>query len=346
MKAKKTKSGKWHCRPVDHYEYVNGKRRVVLASITRDTKQEALRAAYAYRKGTKRPSGVTVGEAVEKYIQSKTPVLSPSTLRGYETHCRLSYSSIADLPLSDLTNEVLQNWVSEYSLSHSPKGVANANALLTSAITMFEPDVHFHITLPQRQPPDLYAPTDEDIKILLDHIKGTELEKAVLLAAFGTFRRGEICALERSDIIGNTVHISKSLVKGESGLYVLKRPKTPQSNRTVELPSQVIKIVLSGSDTDRIVNMTPGQVTDRFRKEVRRCGITPFRFHDLRAYAISMRHAIGIPDQYIMRDSGHKSDRVMKQSYRRAMDDKQKQFTQIINSHVENLLSDATNLQH
>ena len=114
MKAVKTKSGKWHCRVVDHYEYEGKKRRIVFASITRDTKQEALRAAYAYKKDQKRPAGMTVGEAVEKYVEVKTPVLSPATLRGYDIHSRLSYNLIRDLPLSELTSELLQEWVSDY----------------------------------------------------------------------------------------------------------------------------------------------------------------------------------------------------------------------------------------
>lgn len=324
---------------MDHYEVVNGKRRVILASITRDTKQEALRAAYAYKKNQKRPSGMTVGEAVDRYIEVKAPVLSPSTLRGYESHARHSFGAIADLSIDDLRTDVVQEWISAYSLKHSPKSVANARTLLSSAVSMFVPDLHFKVTLPQRQPPTLYTPTDDDVRRLIAYTEGTEMERAILLAAFGTLRRGEVCALERSDIEGNAVSVSKSIVRDSSGTWLVKRPKTPQSNRTIVLPSEVVRRVLSGTDAGRLVSMTPGQLTDCFRRIVRACGLPPFRFHDLRAYAVSMRHALGVPDQYIMQDGGYKSDRVMKQAYRRAMADKQREFSLVVNSHIEKMLS-------
>jgi integrase len=57
--------------------------------------------------------------------------------------------------------------------------------------------------LPAKKKPDLYTTPDEDIKKLLNHIEGKELETAVLLAAFGPLRRGEICALTSDDIKGN-----------------------------------------------------------------------------------------------------------------------------------------------
>jgi len=39
--------------------------------------------------------------------------------------------------------------------------------------------------LPEKTVPKLHIPTDKELKLILDKIKGTELEKAVLLAAFG-----------------------------------------------------------------------------------------------------------------------------------------------------------------
>lgn len=62
--------------------------------------------------------------------------------------------------------------------------------------------------------PDLYCPSDDDIKKLLKHVAGTDLEIAILLAAFGPMRRGEICALESSDIKGSKVSVTKSMVMG------------------------------------------------------------------------------------------------------------------------------------
>lgn len=50
----------------------------------------------------------------------------------------------------------------------------------------------------------------------------------------------------------------------------------------------------------RLIKATPDQITHRFLRAIKSSGLPPFRFHDLRHYAASIMHAIGVPDQYIM----------------------------------------------
>ena len=101
----------------------------------------------------------------------------------------------------------------------SPKSVQNAYGLLSASPDMFAPELTIKVRLPQQQKPDLYCPNDDDIKKLLDHIKGTELGLSVLLAAIGPMRRGETAPLESSDIIGNIVYVRKSMVEGPHGSW-------------------------------------------------------------------------------------------------------------------------------
>jgi integrase len=56
-------------------------------------------------------------------------------------------------------------------------------------------------------------------------------------------------------------------------------------------------------------------------RALNRAGLPHFRMHDLRHYAASILHAIGIPDQYIMDRGGWRTDNVMKNVYRDALDD-------------------------
>ena len=84
---------------------------------------------------------------------------------------------------------------------------------------MFAPELTIKVRLPQQQKPDLYCPNDDDIKKLLDHIKGTELGLSVLLAAIGPMRRGETAPLESTDIIGNILYVRKSMVEGPHGSW-------------------------------------------------------------------------------------------------------------------------------
>lgn len=343
MKAVKTKSGKWQCRPVDHYEYdADGKRRVVLACITRDSKAECLQAGYDYQKDHKKRevSPLTFSGALEKYIQLREPVLSPSTVKAYKSVQRTAFSSLDDIPLQDITSEILQAWISKYSADHSSKSVSNANGLVASVMKMFRPDARFDVRLPQKTVPALYTPTDQDVKQLLTAVSGTDLERAVLLASLGTLRRGEVCALTFDDISGSVVSVNKSMVRTPDEKWIIKPPKTTQSVRSVEYPPEAIKIIIKDRKKgERIVSMSPDAITKEFQKKRKAAGLPYFRFHDLRAYSASIRHALGIPDQYIMQAGGWKTDTVLKQIYRRTMADKSEEFTAVANSHFSDLLS-------
>lgn len=61
---------------------------------------------------------------------------------------------------------------------------------------------------------------------------------------------------------------------------------------------------------------------------MKRSGVPPFRFHDLRHYCASIQHALGIPDAYIMQRGGWQSDAILKDVYRHTMDDKQQAMNQ------------------
>lgn len=282
---------------------------------------------------------LTVSEAVLRYIESKTHVLSPSTLKAYhslrENH--IEGSALGAVYLNDLTIKDVQIWISDLSRGHSPKSVRNMAALVRSSVEMFLPDFKWKVTLPQAVPSNLYCPSDKDVKRLLDEIrdKDPEMYRAVLLAAFGPMRRSEICALTSDDIRGNMVTVSKALVYDEVGALTVKTTKTVSSNRVIEYPSFVIE-ALSGVN-GRIITSAPDVLSNRFKRTVKRLGGPQFRFHDLRHYAASIMHAIGVPDQYIMERGGWATDVVMKRVYRNVIDIEQKKQTKIINKHFQEL---------
>lgn len=316
----------------------NGKRRY--KSFTAPTKKQAQAIAQEWKANRNHkhtdPENLTVHDAIGKYLDVKRAVLSPSTIRGYEGLQRNYFSGdFGRRKLESLTNSVVQLWISDLSARLSPKTVRNAYALFTASLDMFYPDFHVQATLPAKKRPELYCPSDEDVKKLLKHIKGTELEIAVLLAAFGPLRRGEICALEDTDIHGNTITVNKSMVQGPDRAWVIKQPKTYGSYRDVEFPDFVIERI-SGIN-GRIIKATPSRITGRFIKAIESTDIPRFRFHDLRHYSASIMHAIGVPDQYILQRGGWISDNVMKSVYRNVIDLEAAKQNKKINEHFKDM---------
>lgn len=333
-KAKKLPSGSWRVQVFD-YKDVDGKRHY--KSFTAPTKREAQFAAaeWAAGKSTTIAENLTIYEAVTRYIDAKRDVLSPSTVVLYEQIQRDYFKSIGITRLKDLSNTYLQLWVSDLSKNLSPKSVRNAHGLMSATLDMFLPDFRIKTTLPAKKKSNLYTPSDSDIKTLLNHISGTELEIAVLLAAFGPMRRGEICALTSADIEGDIVDVNKSMVLGPGRIWTIKQPKTYSSYRKIKYPKFVIDRI-TGID-GRIIKATPEQITNRFRRAVRSSGLPHFRFHDLRHYSASIMHAIGIPDQYILQRGGWETDNVMKTVYQNVIDMESTKQNKKILKHFEKM---------
>ena len=80
-KAKKLPSGSWRVQVYAGEE--NGKRKY--KSFTAPSRKEAeyLAAEWARDRKDRERGNITVREAIDRYIKSKEPVLSPSTIRGY-----------------------------------------------------------------------------------------------------------------------------------------------------------------------------------------------------------------------------------------------------------------------
>lgn len=332
-KAKKLPSGSWRAQVYDYVDS-NGKR--YYRSFTADTKKEAeyLAAEFALNKKEAIHGNIKVNEAIEDYINAKENVLSPSTLLGYKRY-KTYFNEIKDLKLSQLNNNIIQSWVGNLSAKHSPKTVHNAHGLLSAVLknnNSFVPDT----ALPQKIKPLITVPRDEDVLLLINFFSEVDADmlRAVYLAAYGTLRRSEVCALEAGDIHGEIIHVHKAVVYDKNRNWVTKTTKTVSSDRFVRLPKFVID---SFPKEGKIVNLTPGILSDRFRKSFAKIGLKAFRFHDLRHYSASIMHAIGVPDQYIMERGGWSSDTVLKQIYRGTITNYQEQYTNLTNDYFSKL---------
>lgn len=322
--AKKLPSGSWRVL-VYTGKTADGKRQY--QSFTAPTKKQAEYLAAEYQATKKRPASDdrTLAECYARYIEIKRNTLSPTTVLEYERAAARDFPELMPMKLSKITQEAVQSAVNVAAASHSPKSVRNAHGLLSAVLRMFAPEISINTRLPQPKKSEIYVPTDADIERLISGIRGTELEKAVLLAAFGSLRRSEVCALTVSDISGNIVSVTKALVWSDAGMWEIKQPKSKAGYREITLPRFVIERLTPAEGTDRIVNLVPTSITNFFAKALRRAGMPHFRFHDLRHYQASILHAMGVPDKYIMERGGWKTDSTLKNIYQHTMSDKRRE---------------------
>ena len=263
----------------------------------------------------------TFSDACLAYIDLKDNVLSPSTITGYRSVFRALSSGIKECLLVDMTAVIVQKEINDYSSSHSPKSVRNMHGFISAVLSVYRPSLVLHTTLPQKSRYEANTPTEQDVKTVLDAVKGTRYEIPYRLACYG-LRRGEICALTAADLNGNMLTINKAIVITEQKEYVIRpMPKTTESNRTIYIDDDLSAMI---RNTDGLLfSGYPNRLNDHLSELQKRLDLPRFRFHDFRAYYASMAHSLGVPDAYIMANGGWSSPYVMNRVYRRALSDKQ-----------------------
>lgn len=335
--AKKLPSGNYRCRIYVGEE--DGKK--IYKSFTAATKKEAEFMATQYLmeyedNKKKSKNELSFKEALKQYISIKEPVLSPSTIRGYrsiERNFEKKFPQFFKTKVCDITQDDIQNVISKLSSEVSPKTVRNYHGIISSVLGR---EMVLKTTMPQKIIPDYHIPTDDEIKTLLKIIANTEMEIPILLGAFGMMRRSEICALTMDDIDfnSNTIHVKHSMVMGDDKKWHIKVPKNTSSDRYVHVPDFIIEKIKSKG---YVTTYKPGSLTDTLREIIINNNLPRFRFHDLRHYSASIRHALNIPDAYIMSEGGWKTDTVLKSVYRHALKDKSKDMNNIAISHFNDL---------
>ena len=255
-------------------------------------------------------------DSAREYIDTQAVVLSPSTIRGYETALRMLSETFKDLWLDEITQINLQNEINFLNRNKSPKTVKNYYAFISSVLAYFRPDFKPRVNLPQQVHYVAKIPTDEAIRCVFEEIEGTEFSIPIKLACLG-LRRGEIAGLSKDDLNGNSLYIHQTLVQNSQNKWVKKdTTKTYDSTRTIYIPDELAEEI---RECDVICSVNPGSIARKLGNVLKKNGYEKCRCHDLRHYYISYAHSKGMQMADIISSIGHKTDHITKTTYLHSM---------------------------
>lgn len=327
--AKKLKSGRWNVQVM-----VDGKR----MSITADTEKEAIAEAAQIKAKLKakadkeQKSALTVGDAIDRYIESKDAVLSPATIAGYRRVRANALQDLMAVKLSLLTQEAIQRSINKMAREKSPKSVRNAHGLLSAALAVYRPEMVLRTTLPQKRRYEAAVPSGEDVAAIMSAAQGTRDELPILLAVWLGLRMSEILGLRGQDVDGEVLHIRRALVdEGE------KSTKTYSSQRDLPLPGYIAGLIHAAPD-DRVVPLTRRTLYCRFQAVCKRAGVQHYRFHDLRHINASVMLALGVPNRYAQERMGHATDNMLKTVYQHTMTKESLETAEKVDKYFESIL--------
>lgn len=341
-KAKKLPSGNWR---VQVYSHTDENRKRHYKSFTASTKKEAEYMAAEYQMSSHRDlsyEDLTLREAYERYIDSKSAILSPSTIAEYTRMKNKHFQNLMPMKLSKIKAGLIQTAINEMSASSSPKTVRNAHGLLHSVLKAYCPGFEFSTTLPQKVKPKYIIPTTEEINKLLDNAND-KIRVPILLASHGGLRRSEICALTAEDFTELGVNVTKACVYDESGSMVVKTTKTIAGTRFVPLPKNVINECRNWE----YFGCSPKTLSTRYDRLCEKVDVPKFSFHKLRHYFASELHAQGIPDQYIAKIGGWESVEMLHRIYQHTLRDREDDIlNKIVNIFNQNFQKISHEISH
>ena len=261
----------------------------------------------------------------KEYIQNKKGVVSPATIRTYNTKLEQLSEGFRNENIYEIDSNKVQSEISLFAEDHAPKTTKTLYGFISSVLTAYRPSLKLRVTLPQNIVKKEYEPTNEDIKKLLEHARNTAYSVPFQLGILGC-RRAEICAASIDDLDGNKLWIHRAKVY--NGKWTIKEsPKTDASNRIILLPDSLADQIRKQG---YIYNGHPNALNKAIHRYQKMLGIPDFKFHALRSYFASYAHSLGIPDADIMAIGGWETDHIMKKVYRKSMEESKKHSMDII----------------
>ncbi len=296
---------------------VNGKRH----SITAPTERECIEKARAIKAGlieVNKSKSITLTKAIDNYIESKSNILSPSTIRGYREIQRNRFKSYMDSDITKMTDHRWQTAVNDEARIAAPKTVKNAWMFLSSVIAyagLPKPKV----TLPQQVAHNTPFLSPNEIDKFVAAVHSSDIE-VVCLLGLSSLRASEAHALrwEDVDLTNRTIHVRRSVVKDESGKYVEKTAtKNLSSNRIVPIMMDSLYEALNATENKEglVVKMSMPRVRKQLVKACQAAGVTTVSFHGLRHSFASLAAHIGMPEAIAMQIGGWANDKIMKRIY-------------------------------
>ncbi len=278
---------------------------------------------------------LTFEAAAQQYIEVKSNVLSPSTIRGYHSVLGSISDDFKSKHMDDITGIDIQKEINSFATTKSPKTVRNMHGFISAVIGMFRPNMKISSTLPQKVKKEPYIPSDRDIKIILDHAKGTMFEIPLLLGCYG-LRRSEICALDIStDLEDNVLHVNKAMVLDNDKNWVIKSTKTTASTRDVIIPSYLADKI---REQGFVYQGHPNSITRWLWRLQDHLNMEHFSLHKFRHYFASKMSSLNIPEADIIAMGGWETDHVMKTVYRHALEEDKKKSQQMASDRLSEVI--------
>jgi integrase len=342
-------TGLWEARAT--LGYADGKRirRSFYGKTRADASAAMIDAAAKAQQGIVVPSGrVTLEAYLREWLAVKASKLRPTTALRY--HGLLEGQVIPVIGRVKLT-QLQPRHVERVMAAAVDKGLAprtanHARAVLRAALTdaarqqlIARNVAGGKLVDPQRvEERGIEAMTPDEARAILQAVHDTSLEAPVATALWLGLRQGEVLGLRWRDVSKDCSTLKVAGALNHRGVPAWRPPKTKQSRRTLSIPAPLAEILRAHRATHPVVLLAPDQpdggiprdlvfttptgepiegtgLTHRYQDALRRAGLRPRRFHDLRHGTATLLLASGVDIKTVSAILGHSTISVTANTY-------------------------------
>ena len=344
-------SGNWFCRlRIDGRDI----------GITEPTKERCKARAMAYKTGVLQarsaPLSVTLGTAIDNYIDARRGVCSPTTIASYQKIRAQYFQGLMSAKLSAINEKTLSLAVQKERQRISRRGKPLSAKTIQSALAFVKGVLKENgaevgrVSAPEVKRQVIRLP---DPPAVLRALAGSEIELPCLLAAWLSLSMSEIRGLTKSkSILDGKLYITETVVRvkvgerqlpdGETrGVYADVRKeggKEEQRTRCLDIPSYIARLI-DQVPGDVLCPLTVRQIERRFQLLLQAHNLPHMTFHQLRHMNASIMAMLGVQKEIAQQRGGWKTSYTMDRVYTHVFDAPRQQADALIDSYISGQLA-------
>ena len=323
-KPRKLSSGNWFIQM-----RLGGESVSVTAPTSKKCIQEAtmIKAEYQLGKRVKpaekeEPPVLTLDKAIQEYCDSKSNVLSPATIRGYQNIRKNQLKEIMQknvYELALLDDKAWQEIINRESGNYAPKTIKNSVGFIKTVIQQKTKQVFPDVTIASVPPSDIKFLEPEEIPVFVQAVIQTDIAIPALLA-LSSMRLSEIQALDWSGIKKNPdfIRTNGAVVPNEDNVMTRKKQnKNVSSSRDVPILIPELKELIEQQrkPSGPIMDCSRSHFLRQIHRVCQKNDLTDVTIHGLRHSFASLAYHLQIPEKITQEIGGWSDSGTMRKIY-------------------------------
>ncbi len=370
IRKRNNKNGKAYQVVVDLGKDTTGKRKREFRSFSTLAEAKRYQAhcqGQMYANGYVAKSDITVKTVAEEWFALIQSGLKPTTARGYKVNINNHIvPQIGSIPVQALKTINIKDMIAKLEKDLSPTSIKYVLRNLSQILKYAEQESYItknpmaFVAVPKSSKPKFDTYTVEELNMLLEAVKGTDMELPIRIESETGLRLGELLGLSWVDIdfYKCTISVNKTVSYVNGKLYVTS-PKTARSKREIVVSQNLIDLIneymlkeILAKRPKKYYNkydllfhketgepLTNSSFSAKFASTLKKNGLKHIRFHDLRhTHASLLYNKYGLNIKSVSDRLGHSKVSTTMDYYVGGTDDIQK-------AGIEKLAKDLNSLE-